>query len=346
MYNKLCTLNFLLLFLSVLQGAPRPGAAQNNTINNFALATTNISSATQNYITTADAGLSSFVSQTINTGPTGATGAIGKTGNTGATGPCGPIGKTGACGQMGPTGNTGSTGATGAMGLTGNTGPTGPCGSPGPQGMPGNIGPTGATGATGATMLYPLYGTLTFSPHSMSNASYNTTTSTFESFSITNATTNFKNTLYAWRLFHSQGSGNGIYSIAPINLTFSIPHDFDPSYNPIIEVYFFTRNNNGMGNYVSFQLYSAYATPAQRTGAAWSEQIQTRPMYIEEPGRVSDIYIFKESISLDRTLIHPADWCTITLTRTAPNESNTIEYKEDIYVSVINFYYRKLIVTQ
>ncbi|QQR62453.1 collagen-like protein [bacterium] len=241
MYNKLYILNFLLLFLSILQGAPRPNNLQNNTINTPSSVTTSLNQSSPHYVTTTDIALNNLTGQPINTGPTGATGAVGNTGNTGATGPCGPAGKQGTCGHTGATGNTGPTGATGTAGQPGNTGPTGPCGAIGPQGMPGTTGatgPTGAIGPTGPSMLYPLYGTLTFSPHSMSNASYNTTTSTFESFGPTNATTNFKNTLYAWRLFHSQGSGNGIYSIAPINLTFSIPHDIDTAYNPTIEVYF------------------------------------------------------------------------------------------------------------
>lgn len=98
--------------------------------------------------TTGPTGPTGSIGETGPTGPQGDVGPIGPTGPSGDDGATGPTGPTGPTGSVGPTGPTGIIGPTGPQGVSGSLGPTGPTGAAGPTGA---LGPTGSIGSTGPT---------------------------------------------------------------------------------------------------------------------------------------------------------------------------------------------------
>jgi hypothetical protein len=268
----------------------------------------------------------------------GATGATGATGPTGATGATGSTGTTGAAGSIGATGNTGATGSIGAMGNTGATGSTGATGATGIMGATGSTGVKGATGVTGATGPSGK-GVLVFTPSSMIATNTSSPSSLFSEFPATNGTTTSLNTVAAWRLFASSGTGNGSFSIAPVSLSFGIPADFDITVNPTVDIYFFSRQNGTSSGIANFQIYAAYGSSTTVMGATWSEIKTSGNVPITEPLSPADFIIYKTTITLTAAALQPGNWCQLTITRIAPVSG--LEYDKDLYLSAINFNYQR-----
>ncbi|RTL06684.1 collagen-like protein [Candidatus Dependentiae bacterium] len=348
-------INYLLNALGVIQGLTNATGSTGNTGATGSTGNTGVTGSTGNTGPTGNTGATGVTGNTGNTGPTGATGSTGSTGSTGHTGSTGPTGNTGATGvtgntgstgvtgptgntgPTGDTGNTGPTGNTGATGVTGNTGVTGPTGNTGPTGTTGSTGNTGSTGATGNGGT----GVITFSPGAMTASNNTLPTSLFNVFPATNATTTSKNTIAAWRIFSSTGSGNGSVSIPPVNINFGLPKDFNGAVNPTVEIYFFSRKNNAstIPSIVNWQVYAAYGSSATEMGAAWSEIKTSGNISITEPFSTGGLVIYRANITLNSVSLAPSSWCQLTVTRIAPTSGT--EYNKDLYLSAINFNYEK-----